>query len=847
VGATILPKPYPWSATFTFPTAGTETANGYCTNAGGTGYATPAVLTINAAPVVTVSWTPSTITAGNSSTLKMTSSDPNATCTGTLTGVSPYPATIIPKPYPWTNTFPFPTQGTETANGYCTNAGGTGYATPAVLTINPVGGTTCPALNTGWYGACTYSFNKGAGSTAGTIANSTGITDPSGYTGSLKETCQSNGTWANTSGSCTAPSDITPTGSNDGTGDCISMRGWACDGDNFATPLAVRIYEGGTSISVMSASVTREQSVANLCGGYAAHGLVWAIPASLKNGVSHTLTMHAIGIDSSGVQNGNNPSIGSATFTCSASTYSCSGSVISNAVANNISPLTANGTYTYSTTAGNCKYKCDSTHTWNGSACIASYSCSGSVISGAVANNISPLTANGTYTYSTTAGNCKYKCDASHSWNGSVCVPNTTAPDLTAGSVSSVSTTYSATIRNIGNASTGAGFTNLFQKADTYNASTDVATNVQDIGTSASGALVAGGTAQASLTYPSLPIGTSYLRVCADKNSAGSAGTITESNENNNCGGWTAITITTTGGGASCTGSIPSGSYEWKDSLGAHIVPSSDAPWTLLPVSNPYNLPCKYYTSGPPGGPSCTSLPPNATPWNSLVPSSNTAYSYSQNNPGSTPCMYYISGNGACGASHYYCTSSGAYTNPVHAPGSPDYFWTCPRTVSTGSDASCSEPSTCSPLRGTTQVCSSPPNNCGLKKQGTQTFGCSGWGPCSESIAPPNIQPSATIQAIPNRVKPNGPTTISITAAGIHTCTVTKNGLPFSWSPLVTVPDIVNADQSTCSLSSINPPHNSFTDIVADQSTYKISCDDNNGVNKTATQIVNVDPNFYEF
>ena len=92
------------------------------------------------APTVTVSWTPSSITAGDSSKITVTPSDSAATCTGTLTGPSPVGATILPKPYPWTNTFTFPTQGTETANASCTNAGSTGTAS-AVLTINPVGVT----------------------------------------------------------------------------------------------------------------------------------------------------------------------------------------------------------------------------------------------------------------------------------------------------------------------------------------------------------------------------------------------------------------------------------------------------------------------------------------------------------------------------------------------------------------------------------------------------------------------------------------------------------------------------------------------------------------------------------
>lgn len=123
-----------------------------------------------------------------------------------------------------------------------------------------------------------------------------------------------------------------------------------------------------------------------------------------------------------------------------------------------------------------------------------------------------------------------------------------TLPDLTAGSISPTSatagivTTFSATISNTGT-STGAGFTNLFQRADDPSGTI----NAQDIGTSIqSTALAAGRTVNASLpyTFPSIDAGTTrYMRACADKSSALNTGVITESDDNNNCGVWTAVSV----------------------------------------------------------------------------------------------------------------------------------------------------------------------------------------------------------------------------------------------------------------------------------------------------------------
>jgi|GEM_PF-2930115 len=119
-------------------------------------------------------------------------------------------------------------------------------------------------------------------------------------------------------------------------------------------------------------------------------------------------------------------------------------------------------------------------------------------------------------------------------------------PDLTASSITPTSATvgtavtFNATIANIGTGTTGTGFVDLFQLATNSGGS-----NATDIGSYSNPARAAGSSNAAVLsppyTFPSP--GTYYVRACADKSSSSNSGTIAETNENNNCGPWTAITV----------------------------------------------------------------------------------------------------------------------------------------------------------------------------------------------------------------------------------------------------------------------------------------------------------------
>lgn len=149
-------------------------------------------------------------------------------------------------------------------------------------------------------------------------------------------------------------------------------------------------------------------------------------------------------------------------------------------------------------------------------------------------------------------------------------------PDLTVSginptsAIAGVPTTYSATVTNTGNASTGIGFKNFYQiKTGTVGVgSGNIFTKIINIAHAAEvitdlpytnmNALGAGASDQARQTYTFPDAGVYAIRVCADKaNRNDATGVIPESNEDNNCGGWTQINVTgqcnpACGGGTAC-------------------------------------------------------------------------------------------------------------------------------------------------------------------------------------------------------------------------------------------------------------------------------------------------------
>ena len=186
---------------------------------------------------------------------------------------------------------------------------------------------------------------------------------------------------------------------------------------------------------------------------------------------------------------------------------------------------------------------------------------------------------------------CDGSCSASTPSNASCPVSQ---PDLSAAGVSpssaytAVSVTLQSTVTNGGSASVPAGFSTLFQRATSSGG-----TGTTDIGTHTSAStLSAGGTMNATLSYAFPSAGTWFVRACADKSSAASTGTVTESNESNNCGAWSSVTVTAVPAGALATmtanpGVIASGqsstlTYSCANSTSASITPT---PGAVSPVA----------------------------------------------------------------------------------------------------------------------------------------------------------------------------------------------------------------------------------------------------------------------
>jgi hypothetical protein len=138
-------------------------------------------------------------------------------------------------------------------------------------------------------------------------------------------------------------------------------------------------------------------------------------------------------------------------------------------------------------------------------------------------------------------GNCL--CD-----NGAFLSPSCTlqAPNLTPSAPTPTTATvgtpqaFTATITNNGDAPTGAGFNNFFQVASQSGGSG----TITDKTSSSMTTLAVGATQNTTVSHTFNTAGTYSIRVCADKSSSSNTGTITESNEDDNCSVWVDIIVT---------------------------------------------------------------------------------------------------------------------------------------------------------------------------------------------------------------------------------------------------------------------------------------------------------------
>jgi hypothetical protein len=170
---------------------------------------------------------------------------------------------------------------------------------------------------------------------------------------------------------------------------CDSLHGWTCDKNDYSKPLAVHFYangksgSGGTFAGSVTANETREQAVANQCGGNTNHGFTLPTPASLKDGKAHVIYAYAIN-----TPEGANPllSTNGKTITCGGCANDC--------LSTGYKQCGGNGVQT----CGN--YDSDACLEWSAvTSCASNQKCTNGVCAAVTGN-----TSGGTIGISTTAG-----------------------------------------------------------------------------------------------------------------------------------------------------------------------------------------------------------------------------------------------------------------------------------------------------------------------------------------------------------------------------------------------------------------------------------------------------------
>jgi hypothetical protein len=195
-------------------------------------------------------------------------------------------------------------------------------------------------------------------------------------------------------------------------------------------------------------------------------------------------------------------------------------------------------------------------------ACGGTLTCGGACvvpINGSCSATIDTCTT-GTYTAGTdTATNDIWSCTGLGGGTTAPCSKAKVTPNLKADfnslmpvtvTVDGNPKTFPVTISNVGTASTGGGFTNVFQLATAPDGGGTVTQKSIFLTSAALGANLTT-PVSAPYTFSSADIGDRSIRVCADKNLS-MIGTIDEgSNEGDNCGTWVNVTVS-----AKCTNVI---------------------------------------------------------------------------------------------------------------------------------------------------------------------------------------------------------------------------------------------------------------------------------------------------
>lgn len=90
---------------------------------------------------------------------------------------------------------------------------------------------------------------------------------------------------------------------------CDVVYGWAADRSNLGVSLHVYIYVDGAFAADVLSNRSRPDVQRYLGSPWDGYGFEWIPPPQYRDGRAHTVNVYALGIDSSGNQNGNNPQL----------------------------------------------------------------------------------------------------------------------------------------------------------------------------------------------------------------------------------------------------------------------------------------------------------------------------------------------------------------------------------------------------------------------------------------------------------------------------------------------------------------------------------------------------------
>lgn len=252
------------------------------------------------------------------------------------------------------------------ANGSASAVSGSGPWTWTCTNGGPSNSASCTASKAATPVDCVASWIQNAVLTCS-------VTGACGQSGNYKRTFTMTTAPANGGLSCAAVYPTTAIGATDFLGAACSTT--TCVPSNPTLSLsATNISYGSSATITWTKSASGNPTSCTAGGDWSNSGVMTGSGSTgaLTAKTSYTYTYYCTnaGGDSGTVTKtlsvcpASTPLWDAASGSCTVVTYSCTG-LPSGAQANNISPLTAGGVYAYNTIAGNCKYICDGTHTWN--------------------------------------------------------------------------------------------------------------------------------------------------------------------------------------------------------------------------------------------------------------------------------------------------------------------------------------------------------------------------------------------------------------------------------------------------------------------------------------------------